>query len=94
MVSEKVVQLIMLRLVFKVGTLRFLDGGEHVYGVFLDLSQAFDIADHTFQLQKIEPIGLSGNVLGWIYSYISGRRQQLIEILGSDSYGCLRKYQC
>lgn len=33
---------------------RALDGGGHVYGLFLGLSKAFDVVDHALVLQNLE----------------------------------------
>ena len=45
----------------------------------LDLSAAFDCVDHVFLLQRLERnIGLTGAVLQWITSFLTGRTQQVI----------------
>jgi hypothetical protein len=46
--------------------------------VFLDVSKAFDKVDHDGLLHKLESIGISGPLLKWFKSYLSGRRQRVV----------------
>ena len=47
--------------------------------VLLDLSAAFDVIDHHKLLARMElRFGLSGTVLKWIKSYITGRSQKVV----------------
>jgi len=44
----------------------------------LDLSAAFDCVDHALLLQRLQhTFGLSGTVLRWLTSFVTGRSQQV-----------------
>lgn len=46
--------------------------------LFLDMSKAFDMVDHDTLLRKLEGIGVRGNPLQWIESYIRDRHQAVV----------------
>ena len=52
-----------------------LNSGEHVVGIFLDFSKAFDTVNHSILLKKLYYYGIRGNALEWFESYLSGRQQ-------------------
>ena len=52
-----------------------IDNKEFAIGVFLDLSKAFDTADHSLLLQKLEFYGIRVIALEWFKSYITKRYQ-------------------
>ena len=52
-----------------------LKNKEHVLGIFIDLSKAFDTIDHNTLLTKLEIYGVRGNMLKLIESYLTNRYQ-------------------
>ena len=55
--------------------LRSLDTRKHVVLVLLDLSAAFDIIDLDLLLAELDRIGVRGNALCWLESYLTDRIQ-------------------
>ena len=51
-----------------------LDANKYVLGILFDLSRAFDCLNHKFLIQKIEALGIRGNLSKWIESFIIGRK--------------------
>jgi ribonuclease P/MRP protein subunit RPP40 len=51
------------------------DQGELAYGVFCDLSKAFDTINHRNLLQKMDHYGIHGPALQWLQSYLTGWSQ-------------------
>ena len=45
--------------------------------IYTDFSKAFDSAPHVRLLSKLEKYGIQGNILGWIKSFLSGRRHRV-----------------
>ena len=44
-------------------------------GTFIDLSKAFDTADHKISISKLKNYGVRGNNLKWFESYLSNHEQ-------------------
>ena len=61
-----------------------LDAGMEVRTVFFDISKAFDRVWHKCLLYKIEQMGICVDLLQWIKSYLSERKQKVI-INGKES---------
>ena len=53
----------------------FLDNGFLSVSVFLDLSKAFDVLDHTILIEKLRFYGVIDSSLDWFISYLNGRHQ-------------------
>ena len=61
-----------------------IETGKQVDAVYTDLFKAFDSVCHPLLLRKLSDIGVSGNYLEWIESYLCDRRQRVI-VCGSIS---------
>lgn len=53
------------------------NNNEYVIGIFLDIRKAFDCINHSMLLDKLENIGIRGNVLAWFKDYLSNRIQKV-----------------
>ena len=59
-----------------------------LFGIFLDMTAAFDTVDHSILLQRLErSYGVSGNTLNWFISYLSDRHQS-VRIRDKQSPSC------
>ena len=47
----------------------------HVIGIFIDLSKAFDTIDHNKLVSKLEHYGIRGTCLALLKNYLTGRQQ-------------------
>ena len=56
---------------------KILDEGGCIDAVYCDFMKAFDKVPHNRLLLKVEKYGITGNILGWIKSFLIGRTQQV-----------------
>ena len=61
-----------------------MDKGLLTGGIFLDLSKAFDLIDHSILKAKLKSIDIRGCAYGWFEDYLSGRTQTVC-LNGSNS---------
>ncbi|KAL1447933.1 hypothetical protein WDU94_000586 [Cyamophila willieti] len=52
--------------------------------VYTDFSKAFDKVNHNLLINKLSAFGVHGNILKWLFSFLTGRRQ-IVRIDGCDS---------
>lgn len=52
-----------------------LDNKEYAFGIFIDLSKAFDTIDHNILLDKLHHYGIRGNQNLWFKNYLNNRKQ-------------------
>ena len=57
--------------------LDMLEHGENVEIIYLDFAKAYDKLDHQILLMKLEKIGIKGNNLKWIKSWLTNRKQSV-----------------
>ena len=58
-----------------------IENGDHVVGVYLDFSKAFDIVNHTNSMTKLYHYGIHGQALNWFKSYLENRKQFALTIM-------------
>ena len=65
---------------------KYLEGSCAV-DIYFNLAKAFDSVTHACLLTKLESYGLTGNLLGWLRSFLVVRRQNIV-INGNSSTWC------
>ena len=55
-----------------------MESGQGVPVVYLDFCKAFDKVDHKLVLEKLRSMGISGNLLRWIGSFLLNRKQIVV----------------
>ena len=64
-----------------------LEKGLSIDVIYFDFAKAFDSVPHVRLLTKLESYGLTGNLLGWLKSFLSGRKQKVV-VNGQSSSWC------
>ena len=59
-------------------TLQQLEQGFNVDTIYLDFSKAFDKVDHNILIMKLKRMGICGQLLKWIESFLKDRKQIVI----------------
>ena len=62
-----------------------IDKGNYVGAVFVDLSKAFDMVNHTLLINKLKTLGITGIENNWFKLYLNNRTQH-VSINGSISF--------
>ena len=58
--------------------LEALERNEITAVIMCDISAAFDIVSHDLLLRKLEIFGFQMNILNWLRSYLSERKQHVV----------------
>ena len=64
--------------------LEILEGEGCVDSVYLDFSKAFDKVDYSILINKLRALGIAGQLLKWVHSFLTGRKQ-VVSIDGHTS---------
>ena len=70
---------------------QYFDNDKFTLGIFIDLSKAFDTADHQILLNKLKHYGVNEKALAWFQIYLF-QRKQYIENTNDIKY--LREIDC
>lgn len=57
---------------------RALDDGHEVHSIYTDFKKAFDTVNINILLKKLSDMGINGNLLKWIESYLKGRQLRVV----------------
>ena len=68
-----------------------LDNGLTVAVVFVDFQKAFDTVSHSLLLQKLQGLGIAGDLWSWIKDYLTNRTQVIV-VNGCKSERRFMKY--
>lgn len=61
-----------------------LDDGKYVYGVFFDLTKAFDSIEPCYVAEKLDALGIRGPINSWVSSFLRDR-SVVVELQGTIS---------
>ena len=55
--------------------LESMEEGYQVHAIYTDFTKAFDRVSHNILISKLQTLGIQGNLLEWLSSYLTGRTQ-------------------
>ena len=58
--------------------IKFMEEGSQTDAIYTDYSKAFDKVDHTILINKLLKMGIHGDLLRWLVSYVSNRSQSVV----------------
>ena len=61
-----------------------IDTTKQIDAIYTDIGKAFDRVDHGILLAKLDHFGIHGDLLNWLSSYLSSRKQKVV-ICGHES---------
>lgn len=64
--------------IFTNDVLRGMDDGYQIDVIYTDFEKAFDRVDHIILLRKLQELGIRGNLLRWMESYLRNRSQAVV----------------
>ena len=64
----------------------WVDEGDGVDSIYLDFSKAFDFVPHSRLIQKLENLGIRGQILSWISAFLQDRRQRVLLKNGTSDW--------
>lgn len=64
--------------IFTNDVLRGMEGGFQVDVIYTDFEKAFDRVDHNILLRKLQELGICGDLLRWMESYLRNRSQAVV----------------
>ena len=70
---------------------KLADEGNYIFGLFIDLTKAFDTVDHDILLEKLNIYGIRGHANNFFKSYLKNRKQ--FTVIG-DHKSSLQEIQC
>ena len=73
---------------------RAVDLGQVTILVLFDFSKAFDTVCHSRLLIKLRALGFSYTALSWVFSYLTGRTQSVVDERGKWRTGLLLLREC
>ena len=56
----------------------FLDKGFQTDVIYLDFIKTFDSVPNSLLIHQLKQIGLNGDLLNWLTSYLTGKKQQVV----------------